>query len=94
MQRTAGLSESEQQAAGSILIIRIVFNNSGLRSNLSDFSIADIALNSALKGVAAESECADYSGSLRLGQYEGKRVEDRSAYGKQSDRRGKCEETR
>ena len=49
MQRTTGLSEPEQQAAGSILIIRIVFNNSGLRSNLSDFSIADMRSIARLK---------------------------------------------
>ena len=49
MHRTTGYCESEQQAAGSILIIGIVLNDSGLYSGLSDFGIADISLNGALK---------------------------------------------
>jgi hypothetical protein len=56
MQRPTGLCDSEQQTAGSIFVFWIILNNAGLCSGLSDFGIADISLDSALKGMAAEFE--------------------------------------
>jgi len=48
--------ESEQQAAGRIFVVGIILNDSGLCSGLLDFDIANISLNGALKGMAAELE--------------------------------------
>ena len=56
MQRTICDCESEQQAAGGIFVVGIILNDSGLCPSLLDFCIADISLNSALKGMAAELE--------------------------------------
>ena len=56
MQRTTCDCESEQQTAGRIFVVGIIFNDSGLCPGLSDFGIANISLNSALKGMAAELE--------------------------------------
>lgn len=54
MQRTAGFCKSEQQAAGSILVVGVILNDSGLRSGLSDFDVTDIAFSGALESMAAE----------------------------------------
>lgn len=54
MQRTAGLCKTEQQVAGSILVIRVILNDLSLYSGLSDFSITDIPFNGALERMAAE----------------------------------------
>ena len=56
MQRTTGYGESEQQAARRIFIIGVILNDCGLCAGLPDFGIADIALDSALEGMAAELE--------------------------------------
>ena len=56
MQRTTGDGESEQQAAGRIFVVGIILNDFGLCSGLLDFGIANISLNGALKGMAAELE--------------------------------------
>jgi hypothetical protein len=56
MQRTTCDCESEQQAAGRIFVVGIILNNSGLCPGLLDFGIANISLNRALEGMAAELE--------------------------------------
>lgn len=56
MQRTIGFCETKHQAAGSIFVIGIILNDSGLCPGLSDFGIANISLDSALKGMPAEFE--------------------------------------
>ena len=54
MQWTTGSRESEQQAAGGVLVIRIVFNDSGMDSRLPDFGLADVSLNNPFEGMMAE----------------------------------------
>ena len=56
MQRTTSYYKSEQQAAGRIFVVGIILNDSGLCPGLLDFGIANISLNGALKGMAAELE--------------------------------------
>jgi len=56
MQRTTGDCESEQQAARRIFVIGIILYGSGLCTGLSNFGVADISLNCALKSMATELE--------------------------------------
>jgi hypothetical protein len=56
MQRATGDCESKQQAAGRIFIVGIILNESGLCPGMLDFGIANIPLDRALKGMAAELE--------------------------------------
>jgi hypothetical protein len=54
VQRTSGYREAEQQAAWSILIIRIIFDDGGIPAGFPDFLFADISFHNPSKSVAAE----------------------------------------
>ena len=56
MQGTAGICESQEQATRRILVVRIIFNNGGSTTRLSNIALADVPLNSAFESMATGLE--------------------------------------
>ena len=58
MQRASSPCEPQQQAAWSILVVWVVFDDSRLYAGLPNFKLADISLDSSLERMAAELKLA------------------------------------